>query len=185
MDPILFIDTETGGIDPEEHDLLSVGLVCWNAGIIEDTAEIFIEFDRRRVTQEALNYNRFEPDPERTVNGAEAVRQILEFLLKNFPRDAPVTVGGHNVCFDVNFLKRLFSQNRVEYGRYFSHRTVDTASLLLFLRYGEVIREKVRSLDDAAGFFEIKTQRRHAALEDALITAEVFNRLTVLLKSAR
>lgn len=31
MARLLFIDTETGGLDPEKHSLLSVGFVVWDS----------------------------------------------------------------------------------------------------------------------------------------------------------
>ena len=40
----LFVDTETGGVDPNKHSLLSIGLCLWSVreGIIDKT-ELFIK----------------------------------------------------------------------------------------------------------------------------------------------
>ena len=35
MARLLFIDTETGGLDPEKHSLLSVGFVVWDSVLDE------------------------------------------------------------------------------------------------------------------------------------------------------
>ena len=39
---ILFLDTETGGLDETQYDLLSVGMVVWEDNKIIDTKEILI-----------------------------------------------------------------------------------------------------------------------------------------------
>ena len=57
---LLFIDTETGGIDCGKHSLLSIGLVVWDndQGIIDST-EILIKNKEYVVTKEAQRINKF------------------------------------------------------------------------------------------------------------------------------
>lgn len=183
MKEILFIDTETGGIDPEIHDLLSVGLVCWRDGDIEATQEIFLEFDENRISKRSLEYSHFDLDRSRTVSQKQAIREILQFINKNFSNKLPLTVGGHNTGFDVSFLKRLFKTNDTVYEKYFSHRLIDTAGILQYLHFCGIIEEPISSFDDACHHFEIHVKHRHMALDDALATAKVFNRLLKLGKS--
>ena len=47
MNRILFIDTETGGINPNKHSLLSIGLVVWDQdnGIIYEN-EFYIKSEK-------------------------------------------------------------------------------------------------------------------------------------------
>ena len=41
-DRLLFIDTETGGLDPQKHSLLSLALVVWEKREILDSKEFLI-----------------------------------------------------------------------------------------------------------------------------------------------
>ena len=61
MDRLLFLDTETGGLDSRTHSLLSLGLVVWdkNDGIIYKK-EVCQKLKRYSVTQEALDVNHFD-----------------------------------------------------------------------------------------------------------------------------
>ena len=62
MNRILFIDTETGGVNPNKHSLLSVGLVVWDAseGIVYSN-EMFIKSKEYVVTNTAQRINHFNP----------------------------------------------------------------------------------------------------------------------------
>ncbi|WP_431211438.1 hypothetical protein ACQ86N_37190 [Puia sp. P3] len=57
-DRILFIDTETGGTDPANNSLLSLGLVVWKASEIGASLEILIDDGVLNVTEKALGINR-------------------------------------------------------------------------------------------------------------------------------
>ena len=56
----LFIDTETGGIDPQKHALLSIGLVVWDNGSIIASKEILIKQGDKSITQRSLNINKID-----------------------------------------------------------------------------------------------------------------------------
>lgn len=59
-DRLLFIDTETGGIEPTEHSLLSIGIVVWENGntIFED--ELYIKDKTYKTTSQALSINNID-----------------------------------------------------------------------------------------------------------------------------
>src|SRR5258708_22116647 len=42
VNELLVIDTETGGLDPARHSLLSLGAVVWRDGRVGDGIEIFV-----------------------------------------------------------------------------------------------------------------------------------------------
>ena len=56
----VFVDTETGGLIPTKHSLLSVGLVVWDKSLgIVDQKEVFIK-SKRYVTEKAKSINKFD-----------------------------------------------------------------------------------------------------------------------------
>ena len=107
----VFIDTETGGVIPTKHSLLSVGLVIWEKSLgIIDKKEIFIKSKRYVVTEKAKSLNKFNREAHNKVaiEPTEAISEILNFTRKYFDENTAIPIVGHNVQFDVNFLKQLF-----------------------------------------------------------------------------
>ena len=107
---------------------------------------------------------------------------ILEFIGKHFTLQTKITLAGHNVHFDVAFLKPFFAANNKDFSQYFSHRVIDTSSILYYLYLSGRMKQKATSSDKAFELFDIHVEGRHTALGDAVATAELFNKLLVLIK---
>ena len=176
---VLFIDTETGGRDPGKHSLLSVALVIWEDMKIIDSLEILINDGILSVTKEALEINRIdlEEHKKNAISSLEAIRRIKVFTGKHFAPREKITLAGHNVHFDADFLKLLFSRNNQNFSDLFSHRIIDTSSILHFLFLSGQIKDKAVSSDEAFDLFGIEVEGRHTALGDAIATAKLFSEL--------
>ncbi len=183
-DKLLFIDTETGGLDPDEHSLLSLAMVVWDDMKITDSTEILINDGQLKVTKEALSINNIniEEHKKQAITPSEAVEKMIDFIRKNFPEKRKITVAGHNVHFDIDFLKVLLNNTGINFSHYFSHRIIDTSSILYYLYLSGSIKQKATSSDEAFLLFEIKVNGRHTALGDAIATAELFNKLISLMQ---
>jgi DNA polymerase-3 subunit epsilon len=70
---------------------------------------------------------------------------------------------------------------KVDFNQYFSHRMIDTASILHYLYLSGRLEQKVVSSDEAFAHFKIAVEGRHTALGDALATAQLFNCLLEIL----
>lgn len=176
---LLFLDTETGGIDPQKHSLLSIGMMVWENGFFCARKLINVNDGVNVCTKEALSINKINID-EHIKNGIspkEAINEMIDFIETEFGKGERVILCGHNIGFDIRFLKQMFKNNNCEYGKYFSHRSVDTHSIMLYLQICGVIREKVTSSHDALKYFGIKPVDRHNALGDAIDTAILFDKL--------
>lgn len=177
---LLFVDTETGGLDPELHSLLSIGLVSWEHGKIKNKQEFLILDDIFRITPDAqainkIDYNNFI---EKASTKEFVYDKILNFLFKSgFSEVEPITLAGHNVGFDIGFLKKFFGGN---YSNLFSHRSIDTASILKFMYLSGKIEKDISSSDEAFEYFGITTDNRHTAIGDAISTAKLFNELLAI-----
>jgi DNA polymerase III subunit epsilon len=183
-DRLLFIDTETGGLDPDKHSLLSIAMVIWEDMEIVDSKEILINDGILSVTKEALAVNRIdiEKHKQSAVSSSQAVDHIFAFIGKHFPGKGKITLAGHNVHFDAHFLRSFLSANNKDFSKYFSHRMIDTSSILHYLYLLGQISQKAVSSDEAFAFFNIQVLGRHTALGDAIATAELFTKLLGLIK---
>jgi DNA polymerase III epsilon subunit-like protein len=180
---ILFIDTETGGIDPKQSSLLSIGLAVWSNKKIISTKELLIKHDIFKFTPQALKINKIDLSSfmEEALEPKQVVNELLNFLESNFDLTTPITLGGHNTNFDINFLKYFLNKYNIKFDKLFSHRFIDTASILKFLYYAGKIKEDLSSSDKAFKFFNIDIQNRHSALGDAIGTANLFTQLIDIL----
>jgi DNA polymerase-3 subunit epsilon len=86
------------------------------------------------------------------------------------------------VHFDADFLRSFFTANNQDFSKYFSHRIIDTSSILHYLYLSGQIKQKAISSDEAFDLFDIKVEGRHTALGDAIATAKLFTKLLNLIK---
>lgn len=188
------IDTETGGLDPNEHSILSLAVVLWEDGGITGKFQVVIREPNMRTTLEALKINGFTQDilEAEGVSPLTAVMSLKNFLAANEWRQR-VTLAGHNVAFDVGFLRRLCRLGGMtpkEYGTLFSHRSLCTQTLALALEATGRCVFGSTSLDALCKYFGIVIreggeQGRHDALEDATATAKLLTAELALIRDPR
>jgi DNA polymerase III epsilon subunit-like protein len=179
--PYLFLDTETGGLDLDKHSLLSIGLVVGDDGILRDSLEILLRHEPYVVSAGGMAVNRIDLvrhhqaalEPEAALEAFEA------FCLRHFPDREPITLVGHNVAFDRNFLAVFFTHQGRSLEPRISHRIIDTHSLAAALR--DAGRLTLDNLSSSALFqyfsITIPEEKRHTALGDALGTFELYWKL--------
>ena len=185
MQNFVVIDTETGGVDPAIHSLLSVALVHWKPKKPpKEIINLFVnEGENIYMTLPAFNVNKIKKSYVRKhgLEPKDAVLAIRGALNNTFGINRePVILCGHNVAFDIDFMKRLYKMAGEDLNLDFEHRrTYDTASILYFLMSTELIpfeRPKLDLLLNKCGI-DCSIHSRHSALGDALATAEAFNAL--------
>lgn len=181
----VFIDTETGGTDPHKHSLLSIGVVVWDKidGIIAQK-EFFVKNTRYYVTKEAQKINKFDRKVHNAVaqEPKEIINGLIAFLSNYFPENTGFPVVGHNIQFDINFLKEFFKKNGRSFNNYFAHRSIDTYSVFKVMSMAGLIDKNLNSSADAFAYFNIRVQQRHSALYDCIATIELFEKLLFLLE---
>ncbi len=184
MRRLLVIDTETGGLDPTTHSILSVGGIVWEEGRLVDSFEVFIVEPELVVDSRALQVNQIDLDWHRAhgLSPVDAMKALRFFLERHFgdPRTSgKVPLAGHNVSFDIGFLKRLCRLANVSFEEVFSHRVLDTAGIIRFLVLARKLDLPEASSTEAFKYFgiEVETGMRHTALGDARATATLLNKL--------
>lgn len=185
MARLFVIDTETGGIDPQTHSILSFAGVVWADGKVQAEFDVQIAEPLFSVTAQAMQINRINlADHAATaVAPAVAAKRLETFLRKHFREElksgAKVALAGHNVGFDIGFLKRLCRLGEVSFEQMFSHRSLDTSSVLRFMALAGRADLGGAGLEEALQRFGIDVPEplRHTALGDARATAALLSEL--------
>lgn len=183
---LLFLDTETGGLDPQKHSLLSIGIVVWEedvGALFSD--EYYIHSDPYIVTKSAARINHFDESSHqvRAIKPNVVIEKILEIKKQYFNNYTAIPLAGHNIVFDVQFVKQLFLSCGRSYEKTFSHRLVDTYSIIKYLADCKRIPVSVDSSASAFKYFNIPVAGRHTALGDAKATMELYIKLVSLVKN--
>jgi DNA polymerase III epsilon subunit-like protein len=178
---LVVIDLETSGTNPFVHDVLAIGLVpVFDIG---KPTEIYIRpnaMQELQWTEHARKHFEKYARPWKTnavspFDACEAIEQYIENEL-SLKQLTPV---GHNIGFDVAFMRKLAFLGKREELRGVSHRAVDTHTLLFTLFLKGLIPSSALSSDGAFSHFgiDVPDSVRHTAIGDALATRDLFLRL--------
>lgn len=206
MRPIVFIDLETGGLDPETCAVLEVGAYVE----IEGRARTFQAIVRepglemgKNIHEAALNINGLTITRIRTEGrNVSSVATELGYFLRDIHIEARcqnerILIGGQNVQFDMGFLNRLWRLAGVAKKPNLDYRCVDLASIgEALMRAGKLpaivtsktgATLKMPGLDASAEFFGIERSGpdgmgAHRALGDAKTAHLVYQHYENLLR---
>lgn len=176
MNKLLVIDVETTGLDPQRHSILSLGLVVVESQFVTQSKEILIK-SYGEIDPKAMEVNKIDMEQhhKNALAPYDAVLELLRFLEENFDiwEEKKIVLAGHNVSFDISFLKQLMQRANVDFSKFFSHRSIDIHSIAYFLYMaGELEQDEVTS-DGLIKKYKIEVDGRHTALGDAMASASV------------
>ena len=158
MDPIVALDLETTGLDPDQDFIIEIGAVLFTDRRVEDVFSTLINPGKRIppfITQlTGIN--------DQMVLRAPSIHEILPEL-KRFVGDNPIL--GHNIRFDLSFLNRQ--------GLFRSNPTLDTYEMAAVL-IPDAGRYNLGALTQA---LSIPLPATHRATDDAHATRGLFLRL--------
>ncbi|WP_439609603.1 3'-5' exonuclease [Hydrogenophaga sp.] len=178
---LVAVDVETSGTNPFENEILSIALAPLSEEIVP--LEIYVKHAHIKWSEYAkLNFGRFQEQWIRLgIPPKSACKQIEDYLQANY-QDQPIILIGHNVGFDISFLRKLAFTAGREMIRGISHRSIDTHSILYYLHLRGLGPKEFTNSDGAFQYFDIPIipTRRHTALGDAIATRDLFRKLLSL-----
>lgn len=184
----LWIDTETGGLDPMRHSLLSLGLVATAADGAQACTEILFRHRVYEVDAEALAVNRIDlvAHHERALEPELAARAITNFVMEHVAGPDKIILAGHNVAFDLAFLGPFLRRHTPDLCAHISHRVMDTMPLALALQDAGLIPKGSMGLSALLEHYGIHLEPalRHTALGDARATEQLYRRMIADLRTA-
>lgn len=174
------IDTETTGLNYFEDKLLSLAMIPATQDIKPLKVYIRYEEPLKFSTPEAASFfEKYREEYEKqAVHPLIAIDRINEYIKKVADKEQ-VTLGGHNVSFDLFFLNSLYYTYTHSHKPPWSHRSVDTHSILKFLSHCGLVPNDIMSLDKAVKAFGISLPEEtyHTAIADAVATKELYMRM--------
>ena len=223
-DRLLIIDTETGGLDPRTNAILEVAGVVWErnpgqAGRILGKFRYAVDDPDGTCEPRALEINGIDLATHDGLPPKVVVTLIEDFIQRVYlddvdggfhllltprvsgcPKMERVVLGGHNVGFDVGFLKRLYDladkpkgffgfftklyrlvvrrdSHDSRYEKIFSHRLIDTCGVVRYLVLAGALPLEGAGSQEAFEYFGIYPEKAHTALGDAEATAKLLDNL--------
>ena len=187
--PLVIIDTETGGVDPHTHSLLSVAFVSLDG---ERRLEVFVREATLVTNPESMKVNGIDLAwiEREGLSPREACDQLDAFLREEVRLGGgkPALLVGHNVAFDLAFLKRLYRHaGETQESPLISHRSLDTHTLLWALAALGRVPASACGSDGAFSHYQVAPPQelRHTALGDAVATRALLRHLLHDLQGAQ
>jgi predicted DnaQ family exonuclease/DinG family helicase len=164
LDTFVVIDLETTGLDPATCDITELGAARFVEGKIEETFSQLV----KPSTSIPAEITRLTGISDKMVEKAPSIDEVIEGY-EDFIKDSQ-WIAGHNIGFDFSFLKKHLDRKTF---RKIENSSLDTAVLarILFPRMSRY------SLGHLAEMFAISRKNAHRALNDCVITGNVYLRL--------
>ncbi len=160
------IDLETTGLNLLKDEILSIAIVPMRGTKIM-AGESYYTFVRP--TSYDLKSMKIHGIDPKTLESSPTFSEIANEVRKKI--DDTIVVG-HAVEIDINFLKKAFKSQGIE----FKNRSIDIALLEKWLcdRLGDRKCTADLSLDSLIRDYNLSVRFRHDALADAFLTAQIF-----------
>lgn len=166
--PVVFIDTETTGLDTQKDVILSIACIVWQDGIVTDAEEIFLNpgsiwsEEAERIHGISREQAAEFPAPK------EGLRKLTRILPEN------AVLAGHNVPYDRRMLESMIHRHDtpVPSGKNWLVSGLVSDTLIWAKRYG-----LPGKLEEALKAAECPVYKTHDALQDIVMTCNLWCRL--------
>lgn len=190
---LVAIDIETGGLDPNYHEILQIAILPLDSDIKprRDVMPFYIEMapeHPQRVEDEALRMNGLDiirityrgHDPDKAKDMLEDWVDKLGLSHTKYGNRKRLMPLAHNWQFDSAFIKAWLGISL--FGEIFDSRSRDTQVAAAYLNdqaamRGDVVPFSKIKLSWLCNKLNVENVRAHDALQDCMATAEVYRRL--------
>ena len=190
MNKIIFIDTETGGVNPEKAALIQLsGIIRIDKNDVEKFNFYIKPFENSEVTEKALEVQGRtleELKTDKYVEEKEVYKQFINLLDKyidKYDRTDKFIVAGYNVRFDVDILKAFFQRHGNNFlFSYLDSSMLDPLYSIRLLQIAEVLPVlENNKLETWCKHFGIEL-KAHDSLEDIEATKKLIGKLILLIR---
>ena len=190
MNKIIFIDTETGGVNPEKSALIQLsGIIRIDKKDVEKFNFYIKPFENSEVNEKALEVQGRTLDElkaEKYIEEKEVYKQFINLLDKyidKYDKTDKFIVAEYNVRFDVDILKALFQRHGNNFlFSYLDSSMLDPLYSIRLLQIAEVLPVlENNKLETWCKHFGIEL-KAHDSLEDIVATKKLIGKLISLIR---
>ena len=190
MNKIIFIDTETGGVNPEKAALIQLsGIIRIDKKDVEKFNFYIKPFENSEVNEKALEVQERtleELKTDKYVEEKEVYKQFIKLLDKyidKYDKTDKFIVAGYNVRFDVDVLKAFFQRHGNNFlFSYLDSSMLDPLYSIRLLQIAEVLPVlENNKLETWCKHFGIEL-KAHDSLEDIEATKKLIGKLISLIR---
>lgn len=190
MNKIIFIDTETGGVNPEKAALIQLsGIIRIDKKDVEKFNFYIKPFENSEVNEKALEIQGRtleELKTDKYVEEKEVYKQFINLLDKyidKYDRTDKFIVAGYNVRFDVDMLKAFFQRHGNNFlFSYLDSSMLDPLYSIRLLQTAEILPVlENNKLETWCKHFGIEL-KAHDSLEDIEATKKLIGKLISLIR---
>jgi DNA polymerase III subunit epsilon len=168
---ILLIDVETTGIDPHRHEIVQLGALLLKGQDLEEH-DAFSSLVRP-IGPISVGAQKVHGLTIQNLERGPPLECVIREFDARFPADA--LIAGHNVGFDVAFLKRAYAQVQLTYP--FDYHVLDLWSVAFFVLTAQGVTLPTYNLDNLCSLYGVRRDRQHDALADVRASASVMRYL--------
>jgi DNA polymerase-3 subunit epsilon len=178
MVKMLWVDTETTGLDPVKNDIIQLAGIVEIDGVVKEEFNIKCQpFDYETISPQALETNKMNVEQLKMFQAPQiAYKQLVSILDKyvdKYNKADKFTPVGQNVQFDINFLRQFFVKNNNKFfGSYVDYHSIDLMALSGFFTIIGKIKPENLKLGTIAEIMKVEFNA-HDALEDIKATREI------------
>jgi len=186
MSKVIWIDTETTGLDAGVHALVEIGFIIEVDGVeVEKFAFTLNPYSYNReieINSKALEINGKTIEELKLFDDSKRCFDwfmiVLGKHIDKFDKKDKYVIKGYNVEFDIGFIKDWFLDNGYEhFGSWFSYKEVDVFALVKVLKDQNVFETENDKLLTLCKHFDIELNA-HNALDDIVATKKLYTILT-------
>lgn len=190
MNKIIFIDTETGGVNAEKSALIQLSGIIEIDGAEKEKFNFYIKpFENSEVNEKALEVQGRtleELGTEKYIDESIIYKKFLEILdkyINKYDKNDKFIVAGYNVKFDIDILKALFERNNNKFlFSYFNSSMLDPLYSVRLLQVAGMLPVlENNKLETWCKYFNIEL-KAHDSLQDITATKKLIEKLIELIK---
>lgn len=193
VNPLVFFDFETGGLDPKKNPALEIALLAISGNTGEELcryeaiikpSDLLLIYVPQAMQTHGLTHNEIQAGKTPPDVVGEIGNFFSEIKLKTSHNNykKPILIG-HNAAFDVGFLQQLFHHGKgdlkklvdgtVDYFSNFTPQTIDTVQMAKLLWAEDALMPDFK-LSTCAQKAGAVMNQAHRAMGDVIATKELF-----------
>lgn len=178
MNNILWLDTETTGINPNKNFLIQLSYINTLNNEIKFNNDLFMRpqyIEKFEIEQRALDANKITKEQIQSFELED--KQIKIFLNDLTTNGNKYYLAGYNVKFDIEFLTALFSRQNLNMHNYFNYLYLDVLQLVINLKLAGKINPENCKLGTVLQYFDLikDTSILHNAQQDIVCTKLLYD----------